>query len=298
MKVLLRWGDYNFGTSQYKIYRSTSSMNPAALPPALATVAAGTTSYEDATVSDLTTYYYIISAVIGTQEVLAPEFSFYVDSSTLANIPTDWRARFLMNEPTAVGTATLVDVTGNFSGTYTDMTSVPSAKEGTALRYDTVGQKANISAAIGNNPTVFAISCWIYLTGGATDAAFILAYRDQSTQLLQFSIQSHKLALQTRSASTSLLTKNTQTVTTGAWHHVVLNFNKSGTSELWYNNTLVDTDSRDYIGELDSTLALIGPYNAGSSDVHSITDMTLAFDLYTVYGRNLTPAEIETLYLE
>lgn len=294
MKVRIRWGNYNYGVSEYRVYRSTSTMNPASLPPPLATVPLGTNLYDDTTVVDGTTYYYIVSVVVGTQEILSSEFSILADESSLAQIPTDYYARFLMEE--ASGSGTLIDETTNHSGTYTSLTSVAGVV-GNGFRYSGSG-KADINGAITMDPSTFALSCWCKIDSVTSGSFFMLAHRDDSQALIQLSLQNGKVVLQLRSSSSSLITKNTVDAPIGTWFHLVLNFTDNGTTEVWLNNSLIYSHTQDFASSnFSSSISLIGPYNAGSSDVHGT--QSADFDLYTIYqGRKLTSTEITELYNE
>lgn len=68
--VRLTWTDNSIGETEQRIYRSTSTINPAALPAPLATVGADVTTYADTTAVDDTTYYYRVAAV-GVSGVVA-----------------------------------------------------------------------------------------------------------------------------------------------------------------------------------------------------------------------------------
>lgn len=75
--VVLFWADPNTGAVQedeQRIYRSTSPMDPDALPSPLATVDPDVTIYADATIAPATTYFYRVSAVRGLVEKVSEEF--------------------------------------------------------------------------------------------------------------------------------------------------------------------------------------------------------------------------------
>lgn len=75
MGVRLQWSDLNFGEDSHKIYRDTSPMNPLSLPPALDTIGANVTQYDDGTTVGGLTYYYRVSAVAGASEKVSDEVS-------------------------------------------------------------------------------------------------------------------------------------------------------------------------------------------------------------------------------
>lgn len=73
MAVRLTWGDTNSIEEGHRVYRSTSPIDPHALPAPLATLPAGSTEYVDSTVAPSTTYYYRVSAFLLTLEQVATE---------------------------------------------------------------------------------------------------------------------------------------------------------------------------------------------------------------------------------
>lgn len=73
MAVRLTWGDTNSIEEGHRVYRSTSPIDPHALPAPLATLPAGSTEYVDSTAAPSTTYYYRVSAFLLTLEQVATE---------------------------------------------------------------------------------------------------------------------------------------------------------------------------------------------------------------------------------
>lgn len=73
MAVRLTWGDTNSIEEGHRVYRSTSPIDPHALPAPLATLPAGSTEYVDSTAAPSTTYYYRVSAFLLTHEQVATE---------------------------------------------------------------------------------------------------------------------------------------------------------------------------------------------------------------------------------
>ena len=79
MAVRLTWQDNNASEDGHKVYRSTSTMDPEALPAALDTLAADVTEYVDNTAVAGTTYYYRVSAYKGAVEAVSDEVSILAD---------------------------------------------------------------------------------------------------------------------------------------------------------------------------------------------------------------------------
>lgn len=69
----LFWLDFNYGSSGHRVYRDTSPLDLGALPAPLAELPPGTTSYTDLTVQPETTYYYIVSSLVGGGEYFSDE---------------------------------------------------------------------------------------------------------------------------------------------------------------------------------------------------------------------------------
>lgn len=88
MKVTLRWDNANPPSelTDINVYRSTSPMDPQALPAALATLVSTARSYDDSTVVTGNTYYYRIGMVVSGEEQVSAEKQIYVDT-TIA-VPT------------------------------------------------------------------------------------------------------------------------------------------------------------------------------------------------------------------
>lgn len=70
MAIKLNWTDTNSIEDGHRIYRSSSPMDPEALPAPLAEVGPGVTEYVDETALPNTTYYYRVAAFLaGLQQV-------------------------------------------------------------------------------------------------------------------------------------------------------------------------------------------------------------------------------------
>lgn len=64
--IRIKWNDTNSIEEGYKIYRSTSPIDPLSPPPPLATVGANVKEYVDTTAVEGTTYYYRVAAYLAT----------------------------------------------------------------------------------------------------------------------------------------------------------------------------------------------------------------------------------------
>ncbi|MDY7117118.1 LamG domain-containing protein [Halomonas sp. SSL-5] len=80
MKAILKWLKVNPVEDEVRVYRDTQPFDENNLPAILATLTAGTTEYEDATVVDKTRYHYRVATVIRGVEHLGAERIVAVDS--------------------------------------------------------------------------------------------------------------------------------------------------------------------------------------------------------------------------
>ena len=71
MTINLKWSPRVVGDSQ-KVYRSESQFDVDSLPSVLATVGAADIDYADTTAAAGVVYYYAVSTVLGSREVLSP----------------------------------------------------------------------------------------------------------------------------------------------------------------------------------------------------------------------------------
>jgi len=100
MGIRLIFTDPNTGEDGYTIHRDTVTMNPAALPAAIATIPADSTSYDDGIAADDVIYFYRVRAFIGAAEGVSDEISILNSTWTpnsMANI-VSWY------DPSDVGT--------------------------------------------------------------------------------------------------------------------------------------------------------------------------------------------------
>lgn len=73
MPVTLNWTDTNSNEDGHRVYRSTATIDPAALPTPLADLGADVATYTDGDVTEGETYYYRVSAYRGTSENVSEE---------------------------------------------------------------------------------------------------------------------------------------------------------------------------------------------------------------------------------
>ena len=81
------WLETNDGKYPYRIYRDTAPFNELSLPEThLAEVPAGTNSYLDTDVTELTRYYYMVCSFVGEIEVFYPAYTSVVTGTNITEI--------------------------------------------------------------------------------------------------------------------------------------------------------------------------------------------------------------------
>lgn len=162
VKVKLEWFNQNYGASSVKIYRDTASMNPLALPTALDTIAGNAQEYEDTTVVDGNTYYYIIATVINGQEYLSAEYSHVVNEA--AAIPTSGLVAFWSFD-TVSGTTVTDESSNTNNGTLQSTTNciIEPAVVGDGVRFN---GSSTAWMSVPNHPSLqvtddFSLSFWL-----------------------------------------------------------------------------------------------------------------------------------------
>lgn len=74
MKARLVWGDENYGVQGFNVYRDVLPLDPEALPAPLASLGPSARSYEDETIVEGETYYYVVTALVDGQEPATANF--------------------------------------------------------------------------------------------------------------------------------------------------------------------------------------------------------------------------------
>jgi hypothetical protein len=110
MPVTLNWTDTNSNEDGHRVYRSTATIDPAALPTPIADLGGNVTTYTDGDVTEGETYYYRVSAYRGASENVSeelvltalPEADAYVASvGAYSNAPASVETRLLQVPPEA-----------------------------------------------------------------------------------------------------------------------------------------------------------------------------------------------------
>jgi|GEM_PF-2740246 len=155
MTVRLTWVDNNVDETGHQIYRSTSPMDPAALPAPIATLAADVTTYDDTTAPADTNCYYRVAAVRNGELAVSSESMI----NTAGNIDIHWdNVLFLSHmEGSVIVDEKLNPITGA-----TTAINKTSAKFGTGCFTSNYANQLVVSSnsfAIGVSP--YTIEGWL-----------------------------------------------------------------------------------------------------------------------------------------
>lgn len=103
MSIKLKWVDRNVTVDGFRIYRSTSPIDDAALPTPLATVGPSVFEYTDTTAQRNILYYYKIGSYLGSDQVNSPNrplaFLPYTGPGPQTLIRGDYKAGFFGEVP-------------------------------------------------------------------------------------------------------------------------------------------------------------------------------------------------------
>lgn len=142
MGFKLFWDDPNLTEDGHRVYRDTSTMDPESLPSPITTLGADVTAYDDHddTIIDLSTYYYRVSAYLGSIEQASDEVSLIAD----ANDPVvkDVNFYYKMNQ---ISGSTITDDNSINDGTIINgATQVTFGSTGYALLFDGIDQAVSL----------------------------------------------------------------------------------------------------------------------------------------------------------
>lgn len=166
MTVRLYWTDKNLAEDGHRVYRSTSPMDPQALPAPLVSLGADVESYDDATAVNGTTYYYRVSAYVGSVEKVSDEFVITVGSNNLV----EGKVEFFYDMSNITATE-IVDGTGKYNGILKGTTNPTQVAltNGYALQFSGNGQYVAIKGLnfdVNEQPTEFSAGCWFKTSNG------------------------------------------------------------------------------------------------------------------------------------
>jgi len=231
--VSLGWGasSDNIGVAGYRIYRDVGTSTPATL---LTTVGSTATSYTDTTASPSTTYTYAVKAFDGSGNVSA--------ASNNATVTTPASGAALFSDGFESGdlskwtssVATSVTTSNAFSGTYA--AECVSTGSGPAYAYK----------SLGSGYTDLYLKAEVRIASRGANSVYLLkARKSTSASIVGVYVNSSgKLALRNDAGSVTLT--SSIVVSTGTWHSVELHLSvgSSGSTQVWYDGTLVSALSQ------------------------------------------------------
>lgn len=112
MTVRLTWVDNNADETGHQIYRSTSPMDPAALPAPIATLAADVTTYDDTTAPADTDCYYRVAAVRNGELAVSSESMINTGTGDVVETDLYWDKVSSLLHFNEIAYGTYVDDTG------------------------------------------------------------------------------------------------------------------------------------------------------------------------------------------
>lgn len=137
MSIRLTWEDINPGEDGFRVYRSTATMDPQALPAPIATLAPDVFEFEDITVSEETEYFYRVSAFKGALEAVSGEVTITSGSTS----PT-WPVSI---EDVDLATFTEVDPNGRLTVSTTKVTVLNMQRNESCYLYLDLGADDAVS---------------------------------------------------------------------------------------------------------------------------------------------------------
>ncbi|MGC3992014.1 MAG: carbohydrate-binding protein [Chthoniobacteraceae bacterium] len=283
-KVNLAWTAVS-GATNYNIKRSTTSGGPYNI---LTTVHAP--SFTDATVSNGTVYYYVVSDTLGLSESANSFESSATPGSMVACLRFD-----------DAGGTTAIDSTGNgWDGGLVDsptwVTTGATAMTNGALRLSSsTSDYVTLPAGVVSNLADFTISFWIKLNSNATWAR-VFDFNSGSTQNSMYftprtSGNVMRFAIRLNGNGQNLEAPSSVQLSTGVWTHIAVT--KAGnTAALYVNGSSVATlTGMSYTpAALGSTIA---NYLGKSSSTDPYLDGTL--DEFQIFTSALSQASIRSM---
>lgn len=83
VKIKINWDNENVVSESVRIYRADSAFTPTSLPPLLTEIIGDVYEYEDLTTVENRTYFYMLSATLGEQEVFTECFNVSAENNEI-----------------------------------------------------------------------------------------------------------------------------------------------------------------------------------------------------------------------
>jgi len=296
MGFLLTWNEDNLSEDGHRVYRSSAPMNVDSLPTHIAELDADVTSYEDGDVVPGNTYYYRVSAFVGSVEKVSVELEAIAQQDSLPT--TGLILHYTFDD--IVGDV-VNDETGNWPGTKSN-TGTASGVDGLAILFSSSSSRLEVDDnSFMNLITQYSISLWVYHTSGNSDNdLFVIGEHNGSSSLLFWRDESsvdNYIIFQNDSIGNSTGTMISDTVAvTGGWSHLVLTFMGGEGFNLYINN-VEDANSpfsKPNITNVNSSTQKF--YIGNDSNFAKPADSRI--DSFRVYNRVLSSLEIDALFNE
>lgn len=194
--------------------------------------------------------------------------------------------KFLMDDADVTG-SDLLDHSGNATGTMTDVGSAAGVlKEARSFN----GTTSSVAVTGVTIPTEGSFSA--YVNFNTVDSAERAIFESSSgtfrlTRRRDTGSGEDRITASIHNGSWNYQ-KSTAVPTAGAWHHVVFNYGATGNNEIWFDGVLVGSFSP--LAPSAGQTFTIGRYSSVSMDGKQ--------DLFSMFNRKLTPAEVATLFDE
>jgi len=279
--VVLRWSTQDPNVETFNIYRSTSAIDPAALPAALDTVVGTVTEYKDYGVTEGVTYYYRIEATkLGKTSI----------SDSIKVVATPIAAPDVFGDGSTVATylfdGDLSEITNGNNGVWA--VGSPS--------YD-VGQNGQCISTDGTNyvtapvtvPGAFiAVSMWVRLNTASTGLNSVLEIEYDAGKTFTISTNSQSIGVITNGTNSSELSIR-KNLTVGTFYHVYADSD----GDMFIDNVQVSEIGRTafYTNTAIGQMVLSSRTKGGIANAPQY-----GIDLLRIYNRKLTAQDIDTLY--
>jgi hypothetical protein len=210
-RVLLSWNEVEAATS-YTIRRSTTAGGPYTDVATAVTA----TSYQDTTVANGTTYYYVVAAVACEPGPNSPEVGLRTDGLIVAH--------YLFDETSGTSAA---DASGNGRTATLSGATFASGRNGNGVRIAGGTQRVNLPANIVQGCTDLTVASWVRLSTNTADWARIFDFGIDTNVYMQLSprfdaTNSLGFAITTTSKDGEQRLTYAYTFPTATWKHVAV----------------------------------------------------------------------------
>ncbi|HEY8937189.1 MAG TPA: LamG-like jellyroll fold domain-containing protein, partial [Cyclobacteriaceae bacterium] len=277
-KINLRWSPNKY-TESFTVKRSTVSGG------SYTTIATAVTdtSYVDNTVSNATTYYYVVTAKNISGESANSNEAVATPESTAYN----W---WPFNETTG---SSIADVWGGKTATLNAGTRVPGIQGSAINLAGTSTNYVSLPSGIVSSLTNFTISVWVKPTT-ITNWMRLFDFGSGTTNYMFFAMSTGstpRYAIRTPSVGEKVINSSVA-LTTGKWSHIAIT--QSGSTAMMYINGVV-VGSNTAMTLSPSSLGNTTLNYIGKSQFSNDPYLNASVDDFRIYGRSLTASEISSV---